>query len=407
MQVNGERLWADLMSLGQIGAGQAGGHDRQALCDADGDARRLFMHWCRQAGLSLTVDAMGNIFARREGTDPSLPPVLAGSHLDTQATGGRFDGPLGVLGALEAVRTLNDAGIATRRAIEVVNWTNEEGCRFFPGLMGSAVFTGALALEQAHAATDRAGRRFGEELRRIGFLGEAPMGGRPVDTYLELHIEQGPLLERVGVTIGAVTQSCWSAMLDVAVTGQNSHIQSTPMPQRRNALYGAALLIAAVERCGYAHAPDGTASTVVIDAWPNNRIVLPHLVTLSFGLVCETEATRTAMLAEIDAAMARIGAETGLGFETRLRRLRDPFHFDAALVAATEQAAQALGHSVMRMRTRPGHDAFNMSTVCPTELIFVPCRDGLSHNEAEWCEPVHCAAGASVLAAVMLERANR
>jgi len=405
--VNGERLWADLMTLAQIGAGPDGGNDRQALTDGDRDARALFLHWCRGAGLAVTVDGMGNIFARREGTDPSLPPVLAGSHLDTQATGGRFDGILGVLAALEAVRALDAAGIATRRAIEVVNWTNEEGCRFFPGLMGSAVFAGTLPIDQAHEATDRAGRSLGAELRRIGWAGPAPMGGRPVDTYFELHIEQGPLLEEAGVTIGAVTHSHHSAMLDVEWLGENSHIQSMPMLRRRNALVGAARLIEAIDQVGIAHAPAGSASAVVIDAWPNNRIVLPHRAVISFGLMHPDAEGLAAMLAEIEAAMATISAETGLPCNTLLRRLRQPFHFDEGLIGLVEDVAASLGHSVMRLRTRPGHDAFNMVALCPTELVFVPCRGGLSHNEREWCEPAHVTAGAAVLAEAIRRRADR
>lgn len=407
MQVKGDRLWSDLMALGQIGAGRAGGNNRMALTDADRDARALFAHWCREAGLAVTVDAMGNTFARLEGADPALPPVLAGSHLDTQETGGRFDGPLGVLAALEAARAIREAGITPRRAIEVVNWTNEEGARFSPGLMGSAVFAGTLPLGQAQAVTDRAGRSVGEELARIGWAGPAPVGGRPLDAYFELHIEQGPLLEQAGTTIGAVTESCHSAFLDVACLGENSHIQSTPMPQRRNALWGAARLIDAVERTGHAHAPGGTASAVVIDAWPNNRIVLPHRAVLSFGMVHAEAEGLAAMLAAVEAAMETIAAETGLRFETLARRLRQPFRFAPELVAMTEEVARGLGLSVMRMRTRPGHDAFNMVALCPTALIFVPCRDGLSHNEAEWCAPEHCAAGAKVLAECVLRRADR
>ncbi|MBX9698082.1 MAG: allantoate amidohydrolase [Acetobacteraceae bacterium] len=407
MQVRGDRLWANLMALAQIGRGVAGGNNRMALTDADRDAKALFAHWCREAGLAVSVDAMGNTFARLEGREPSLPPVFAGSHLDTQESGGRFDGPLGVLAALEAVRAIQDAGITPRRPIEVVNWTNEEGARFSPGLMGSAVFAGTLPLEQARAVTDRAGRSVGGELDRLGWAGAAPMGGRPVDAYFELHIEQGPNLERAGVTIGAVTHSCHSAFTDAVCHGETSHIQSMPMAQRRNALWGAARLIDAIERTGYAHAPDGTASAVVIDAWPNNRIVLPSRATFSYGVMHLEETGLLAMLAAIDAAAEAIAAETGLRFETALRRIRKPFHFAEELIALTEMVARDLGHSAMRMRTRPGHDAFNMVALCPTALIFVPCRDGLSHNEAEWCSPEHCTAGAAVLAECVLRRAER
>ena len=405
--VNAKRLWSDLMTQGSIGALPLGGLDRMALTDGDRDARGVFAHWCREAGLALTIDGMGNMFARRAGADDSLPPVMLGSHLDTQSPGGKFDGPLGVLAALEAVRTLHEAGIVTKRPLEVVNWTNEEGARFGPGLMGSAVFTGILPIEDAHATTDRAGLRFGDELRRIRYAGPTPVGGRVPDSYFELHIEQGPLLEAAGITIGAVTHSHYSVFCDMECLGANAHIQSEPMLRRRNALVGAAKLIDAIDQVGRAHAPAGSASAVVIDCWPNNRINIPHRATFSYGIMHPDEAGVLAMRDEIEAAQARIAAETGLAFNTLVKRKRDPFHFDEGLVGLTEAVAKALGHSVQRMRTRPGHDAFYRSTICPTELIFVPCRDGISHSELEWCTPEHCAAGADVLMHAVLRQANR
>jgi N-carbamoyl-L-amino-acid hydrolase len=407
LHVDPDRLWSDLVTLGAIGALPHGGCDRLALTDADRDGRNLFAHWCREAGLSLTVDAMGNMFARREGGDPSLPPVFAGSHLDTQQPGGKFDGPLGVLAALAAVRALDGAGIVTRRAIEVVNWTNEEGARFSPGLMGSAVFAGALDLPSAHAATDRSGRAVGEELARIRYAGAAPVGGRTVDSYFELHIEQGPILEETGVTIGAVTHSHYSIFADVACSGENGHVQSLPMLRRRNALVGAARLIAEIDRVGRAAAPAGSASAVVIDAWPNNRINIPHRAVFSYGLIHPDADGLEWMRAEIEAAREMVSHETGLAFETLVQRRRDPVTFSEELIALTEQSARELGHSVTRMRTRPGHDAFNMLRLCPVELIFVPCRDGISHNELEWCSPEHAAAGADVLLRAVHERADR
>lgn len=405
--VDADRLWSDLMTLGAIGALPRGGNDRMALTDADRDGRALFALWCEEAGLAVSVDAIGNMFARRDGTDPSLPPVLAGSHLDTQSPGGKFDGPLGVLGALAAVRALNAAGIATRRGIEVVNWTNEEGCRFFPGLMGSAVFAGVLPLDTARAATDRAGRSVGAELERIRAGGDTGVGGRDVDAYFELHIEQGPELEAAGITIGAVTHSHYSIIAEVECRGDNAHIQSMPMLRRRNALVGAARLIAEIDRIGRAHAPAGSASAVVIDAWPNNRINIPHRAVFSYGVIHPDADGLEAMEAEIAQATQAIAKETDLAFETLFSRRRDPVFFTEELIGLTETVARELGHSVTRMRTRPGHDAFNLLRLCPTELIFVPCRDGLSHNELEYCEPAHCAAGASVLLNAVLRRANR
>ncbi len=407
MQVDADRLWSDLMTLATIGALPRGGCDRLALTDADRDGRNLFAHWCREAGLTVTIDAMGNTFARREGRDPSLPPVSAGSHLDTQSPGGKFDGPLGVLAALAAVRALDHAGIVTRRAIEVVNWTNEEGARFTPGLMGSAVFAGAIDPAAAYAVRDRAGRTVGEELARIRCSGDAPVGGRPVDSYFELHIEQGPELEAMGVTIGAVTHSHSSISADIECRGDNGHIQSMPMLRRRNALVGAARLIAEIDRIGRAAAPAGSASAVVIDAWPNNRINIPHRAVFSYGVIHPDAAGLEHMQGEIDAATQMVAGETGLEFATLVARRRDPVYFTEELVALTEQAARDQGLSVTRMRTRPGHDAFNMLRVCPTELIFVPCRDGLSHHELEYCSPEHVAAGADVLLQAVLRRADR
>jgi N-carbamoyl-L-amino-acid hydrolase len=403
--IDGARLWSDLMTIGTLGATPRGGSDRLALTDADRDARALFAHWCQEAGLALTVDAMGNMFARREGSDPALPPVLAGSHLDTQSPGGRFDGILGVLAGLAAIRAIDAAGIAPPRAIEVVNWTNEEGARFNPGLMGSAVYAGALPLDVAHAAEDRAGKSFGAELARIRWRGDAPLGGRTLDSYFELHIEQGPELEEAGITIGAVTHSCYSTYTDMECLGDNAHISSMPMARRRNALVGAARMIAEIDRIGHAFAPAGSASATVIDAWPNNRINIPHRATFSFGLVHPEADGIAAMNQAIADAVVAVSAETGLALNTLIHRAREPFHFDPELTALVEKVAGEAGYSVTRMRTRPGHDAFNMTRLCPTQLIFVPCRAGLSHNELEWCEPEHVTAGATVLLQAVLNRA--
>jgi N-carbamoyl-L-amino-acid hydrolase len=402
--IDGARLWSDLMTLGTIGALPRGGCDRLALTDADRDGRTLFAHWCTEAGLTLRVDPMGNMFARLEGQDPALPAVLAGSHLDTQQPGGKFDGPLGVLAALAAVRAIIAAGIAPRRAIEVVNWTNEEGARFSPGLMGSAVYAGVVALDAAYAVTDRQGLRFGDELARIRYRGDHPMGSAP-DSYWELHIEQGPLLEAAGVTIGIVTHSHYSTYTDMECLGDNAHISSMPMDRRRNAWYGAARIITEIDRIGMRYAPDGSASATVIDCWPNNRINIPHRATFSFGMVHPDEDGIAAMNKDLQAAIAAVTAETGLRFKALDHRARVPVHFDPSLTMLVEQIVADQGLHGMRMRTRPGHDAFNMVKLCPTQLVFVPCRDGLSHNELEWCTPEHATAGASVLLQAMLTRA--
>jgi N-carbamoyl-L-amino-acid hydrolase len=415
--IDSARLWSDLMTLGAIGALPRGGCDRVALSDADSDGRHLFAHWCREAGLTVTVDAIGNMFAQRAGRDPALAPVMMGSHLDTQQPGGKFDGPLGVLAGLAVIRAIDAAGIVPERGIEVVNWTNEEGARFIPGLMGSAVFAGVTPLADAHGFTDRAGRSMGAELARTRWLGDAPMsvaagGSRVVDSYFELHIEQGPELEALGITIGAVTHSHYSTNTSIECLGDNAHISSMPMTWRRNALVGASKLIAEIDRIGMAAAQGertawGSASTTVIDCWPNNRINIPHRCVFDIGMLHPTAEGIAAMVAAVQAATEAVAAETGLTFNVLQHRQRDPFHFDPALTALVEQVAAGAGHSVTRMRTRPGHDAFNMTRICPSQLIFVPCRGGLSHNELEWCEPAHCAAGAEVLLRAVLARAHR
>ncbi len=405
-RIDTRRLWQDLMTLGALGATPRGGSDRMALTDSDRDGRNLFALWSKEAGLSLTVDPIGNMFARREGTDPSLAPVMVGSHLDTQSPGGRFDGPLGVLAGLAAVRAIDAAGIELRRPIEVVNWTCEEGCRFSRGLMGSSVYAGTLPLEDAYACVDDQGRSVAAELSRIGYKGSAQHPSRAPDSYLELHIEQGPELERAGITIGAVTHSAYTASGTIECLGENGHTSSLPMLDRRNALVGAARVIAAIDDIGRAWAAEGSASVPTIQCWPNNRINIPHRAIIQYGLVHPTADGIAAMQGEVDAAVARIARETGLPLNKIDSRERASVHFDPALTQQVEQHAKSAGYSVQRMPTRPGHDAFNMIPLCPTQLIFVPCRNGVSHNELEWCEPEHCEAGATVLMQMMLGRAR-
>jgi N-carbamoyl-L-amino-acid hydrolase len=408
IHVDGNQLWSDLMTVGAIGATPRGGSYRPSLSDADRDARNLFCLWAKNAGLQITVDRIGNIYARREGTDPSLPPVMAGSHLDTQMPGGKFDGVLGVLAALEAVRAIDRAGIQTRRAIEVVNWTNEEGARFPPGVVGSNLFAGRTTLEALLATRDRAGVIMGDELTRIGYAGEAPVGSRPVDTYLELHIEQGPVLEAAGVTIGAVTNSSYQGGGMIEILGENGHSQTTPMSRRRNALVGAARVVLELERLGMEQEPHGgMLSATVIDAWPNNRINIPHKAQVSFLLVHTEREGRDALVEAVEESATRICGEANLSVTVTRNPQRHRLDFPEDLVVLTEATAQKLGHSSMRLPTLTAHDALNMHVVCPTALVFVPCRDGISHSEFEWCTPEHATAGADVLANMMLERANR
>lgn len=399
------RLWSDLMTLASIGALPHGGCDRLALTDTDAASRHLFAHWCQQARLSVTIDAMGNMFALREGTDPALPPILLGSHLDTQQPGGKFDGPLGVLAALECVRALDRAAARTRRPLVVVNWTNEEGARFAPGLMGAAVHAGALPLEEAHAATDRAGRRVGEELRRIGFLGQGK-GPSAAHCYLELHIEQGDRLQHAGKTIGVVEGTENNLFLVIDCWGENAHAQATPMHQRRSALVAAAAVITEAEQIGQAHAPAGSAGIAALDVLPNNRINIPHHVRLSFSATHPASDGIEAIRAAITAAAARVAEQTRTRIEVEPAPVRPAIDFDAALGAAVEQAAADLGYGTMRLRSRAGHDAIRMAAFCRSQMIFVPCKDGISHSEREDMTESDAVAGAAVLLRVLCQLAG-
>jgi beta-ureidopropionase / N-carbamoyl-L-amino-acid hydrolase len=300
LTVNGERLWASLMELAQIGATEKGGVCRLAASDLDGEARRLFIGWCEAAGCTVTVDRIGNIFARRPGRNPNLPPVMTGSHLDTQPTGGRFDGAYGVMAGLEIVRTLNDLGYETEAPIEIVAWTNEEGSRFSPAMVGSGVFAGVFDLGYALGRPDNvSGVPLGAELERIGFAGPQPVGGRPVAAYFEAHIEQGPILEAAGLPVGIVSGAQGQRWYEITVTGQEAHAGPTPMPRRRDALVGAARMIDAVNRIGHAHAPYACATVGFVQVSPNSRNTIPGRVFFTVDFRHPQDEVLTAMDREL------------------------------------------------------------------------------------------------------------
>lgn len=404
--INTERLWADIMTMGAIGGTEGGGSFRPAISDADREARNLFRHWAREAGLGVSIDAVGNMFARREGADPSLSPLMIGSHLDTQMPGGKFDGVLGVLAGVAVVRALNDAGITTRRAIEIANFTNEEGARFQPGVMGSGVFAGLLPLDEALSRKDETGAMLGDELVRIGYAGQCPVGGRPVHKYLELHIEQGPEMEKAGAMIAAVSNSSWGCSGFIDISGENGHSQTAAMSRRRNALVGAAKLILEIEAIGAESEPDGMVSATVIRNWPNNRVNIPHLTKLSYVAVHVTEAGRASIIGRIEAAAKRISDETGLTIEATTSHYRQRLDLSPELSSDVLEAADRLGYTSMLLPTLTAHDALSMTHICPTAIIFVPCKDGVSHSEKEWCAPEQVAAGARVLLEMTLKLAN-
>ena len=406
LQIDGARLWDSLMEMAKIGATPKGGCNRLTLTDLDRQARELFAGWCTDAGCRMSVDQMGNMFARRAGADEALPPVMIGSHLDTQPTGGKFDGVLGVLGGLEVLRTLKDLGIATRHPIEVVNWTNEEGSRFAPAMISSGVFAGIYAQDVAYACTDHDGATLGSELQRIGFQGDVPVGKRPIHAMFELHIEQGPILEAEGVDIGVVTHGQGQFWYEVRLTGFESHAGTTPMNRRRDALVAAARIVTLVQEIGERHAPLGVGTCGLIESYPNSRNVIPGAVFLT----CEFRNPDAQKLAEMDGAfrikLDEIATESGVECDLRVVFDSPPIAFDQSCVAAVRNAAKRLGYSHRDIVSGAGHDACNIARVAPTAMIFTPCVDGISHNETETIFPEWASAGVNVLLQAALEKAE-
>ena len=408
LTVNGDRLWASLMELAQIGATAKGGVCRLAASDLDAEARRLFIRWCEEAGCTVTVDRIGNIFARRAGNNPDLPPVMAGSHLDTQPTGGRFDGAYGVMAGLEVVRSLNDLGYGTEAPVEIVAWTNEEGSRFSPAMVGSGAFTGVFKLDEALATRDNNAPdlTLGGELERIGFAGKAPVGERPVAAYFEAHIEQGPILEAAGLPVGIVTGAQGQRWYEITVTGQEAHAGPTPMPRRRDALVGAARMIDAVNQIGHAHAPNACATVGFVQVAPNSRNTIPGRVFFTVDFRHPDDAVLTAMDQELRAACAEAAATQTLEAEVKEFWYFPPIPFAPALVRRVREAAQAQGYAHQDIISGAGHDAVYMARVAPTAMIFVPCVGGISHNEIEDAKPDDLTAGCNVLLNALLETAD-
>jgi beta-ureidopropionase / N-carbamoyl-L-amino-acid hydrolase len=406
LRIDGARLWDSLMQMAKIGPGVAGGNNRQTLTDADGEGRALFARWCDAAGLELGVDAMGTMFARREGAEPDLPPVYVGSHLDTQPTGGKYDGVLGVLGGLEVVRSLDDLGIRTRHPIVVTNWTNEEGTRFAPAMLASGVFAGVHDLDWAHARTDAKGLSFGSELERIGWKGAEPVGGRAMRAFFELHIEQGPILEAEGREIGVVTHGQGLWWLQVTLTGRDSHTGSTPMAMRRNAGLGMARVTELVNTIAMESQPDAVGAIGQCDVFPNSRNVIPGRVVFTIDFRSPELAKLDRMKARLEAEAPRIAEELGLGIEIEVAGHFDPVAFDPDCVGAVRRAAERLGYSHRDIVSGAGHDACWINRVAPTAMVMCPCVDGLSHNEAEEITPEWAEKGANVLFHAVVETAG-
>lgn len=406
IRLNGDRLWDSLMDMAKIGPGIAGGNNRQTVTDEDGVGRKLFQKWCTEAGLTMGVDQMGTMFMTRPGTDPDALPVYVGSHLDTQPTGGKYDGVLGVLGALELVRTLNDLDIKTKHSIVVTNWTNEEGSRFAPAMMASGVFAGVLDQADIYERADAKGLKFGDELKRIGWRGDEKVGARKMHAFFELHIEQGPILEAENKDIGVVTHGQGLRWIEVTVTGKESHTGSTPMLMRKNAGRGLAQITELVHEIAMKHQPNAVGAIGHIDVYPNSRNIIAGKVVFTIDIRSHILDTLLAMYDELMDRAPKLCAELGVQFASEIVGQFDPPAFDEKCVAAVRNAAERLGYAHKDIVSGAGHDACWINMVAPTAMVMCPCVDGLSHNEAEDITKDWATAGAEVLLHAVLETAE-
>ena len=406
LRINSDRLWDSLMEMARIGPGVAGGNNRQTLTDEDSEGRHLFKKWCDEAGLETGVDQMGTMFATRAGTDPDALPVYVGSHLDTQPTGGKYDGVLGVLAGLEVVRSLNDLGIRTKHPIVVTNWANEEGARFAPAMLASGVFAGVHSLDYAYERTDLDGNTYGDELKRIGWQGDEDVGARKMHAYFEYHIEQGPILEAEDKKIGVVThcQGLW--WLEFTLTGKEAHTGSTPMALRVNAGLAMSRILEMVQDVAMENQPGAVGGVGQVKFSPNSRNVLPGKVVFTVDIRTPDQQKLDRMRAKIEEKAAEIAKELGVGCSVEAVGHFDPVTFDPVLVGRVRSAAEKLGYSHMDIISGAGHDACWAAKVAPATMIFCPCVDGLSHNEAEEISQEWAAAGADVLFHAVLETAE-
>ncbi len=406
LKTNASRLWDSLMEMAKIGPGIAGGNNRQTLTDEDSEGRHLFQRWCEEAGCTMGVDSMGNMFATRPGEDPEALPVYVGSHLDTQPTGGKYDGVLGVLSGLEIIRTLNDLNIRTKHPIVVTNWTNEEGTRFAPPMLSSGVFAGLHTQDWAYEREDSEGLKFGDELRRIGWVGDEEVGAREMHAFFELHIEQGPILEAEGKDIGVVTHGQGLNWLQVTLTGKEQHTGSTPMPMRRNAGLGMAKVTQLAHEIAMSHQPKALGAVGQCDVYPNSRNIIPGRVVFTIDFRSPDFDIQTDMEARLRAGAAAIAEELELECEVEVVGHFDPVTFNEDCVGAVRRAAERLGYSHMDIVSGAGHDACWINRVTPTAMVMCPCVDGLSHNEAEEISPEWAEAGTNVLFHAVVETAQ-
>ena len=405
LRIDPDRLWDSLMEMAKIGPGIAGGNNRQTLTDEDAEGRALFQSWCEKAGMDMGVDTMGNMFATRAGTDPDALPVYVGSHLDTQPTGGKYDGVLGVLGGLELVRTLNDLDVSTKHPIVVVNWTNEEGTRYAPAMLASGVFAGRHDQDWAYDRTDSDGKKFGDELKRIGWVGDEQVGSRKMHAMFELHIEQGPILEAENKDIGVVTHGQGLRWIECKISGKESHTGSTPMRMRKNAGRGLALITELVHEIAMKHQPNAVGAIGHIDVYPNSRNIIPGQIVCTVDMRTHLIDILEDMVSEFEERAPKLCSDIGVEFECSIVGQFNPPAFDEDCVSAVREAAVELGYSHMDIVSGAGHDACWINDLAPTAMIMCPCEDGLSHNEAEEISKEWAQAGTDVLLHAVLNTA--
>ena len=403
--INADRLWASLMELAKIGPGVAGGNNRQTLTDDDGQARNLLDKWFVQAGLVTKVDSMGSMFGERVGESSDAAPVLIGSHLDTQPTGGKFDGTLGVLAGLEVIRTLNDLNIKTKHPIQIVNWTNEEGSRFAPSMLASGVFAGVYEQDWAYERLDVNGLRFCDELTRIGWMGDQPAGHITPRAYYELHIEQGPILEQNKKSIGVVTRGQGVAWTRIELVGKESHTGTTPMDMRQDACLGAAKIALLVNEIACRYRPNAVGTVGYLNIEPNSINIIPGRAAVTVDFRTADASILNSMKEELDFGVRKIAEDLGLDFSFEKLSDLGPVTFDKQCIETVRKAAKVLGYSHMDIISGAGHDAFWINRIAPSAMIMCPCEGGLSHNEAENIRREWAAAGANVLCRAAIDTA--
>jgi beta-ureidopropionase / N-carbamoyl-L-amino-acid hydrolase len=403
LQIDAQRLWDTLMETAKIGATRKGGICRLTLTDLDRKVRDWFKAQCEALGCTVSVDEVGNMFARRPGKNNAFAPIAMGSHLDTQPTGGKFDGVLGVLSALEAMRRLVEVGYDTNAPVEIVNWTNEEGSRFAPAMLASGVFAGVFTLDHAYSRKDRDGKSFNEELEKIGYKGPEKAGSRKFSAMFELHIEQGPILEDEKKMIGIVQGVQGMRWYEVTVNGQEAHTGATPMRLRKNALLGAARMIERIDQIALEHAPNAVGAVGLIDNKPNSRNVVPGEVFFSVDFRHPDDKVLDIMEAKLHASLPEILNPLKLTYREERIWNSPAVKFAPELIDCVRVGTEKAGFKSRDMVSGAGHDAAYVARVAPTTMIFVPCAGGISHNEAESTSFDECAAGAQVLLNAVLE----